>query len=207
LQQQRLLEENKVVLRSNNELSAQLKALRSSIQSERSRDASPSPKPEEIIELDESSSFVATIREKDLQLDSLRLELADLEVRLAEQASSAVSRTKQIEDALLQAKLDNIRLAENVESYQILLQDRTLKGEYSITSLEGVPERDEATSSRSVSPFYDEHRAKGTSLATELEEAEPSPDASKVKGNLAFQYVLTYACSSSSRDSIFERFQ
>lgn len=122
------------------------------------------------------------MREKDRQIDSLRLELADLEVRLAEGANAALSRTRQIEDALLQAKLENIRLAENVESYQILLQDRTLKGEYSIMSMEGVPDRDETGSSRSTSPFYDDHKMKGTSLATELEEAEPSSDASKIKG-------------------------
>lgn len=183
LKQQRLLEENQVIVRSNSELSAQLRALRNSMQSERSRDTSPSPKPKETADVDESSSFPAAVREKDRQIDSLRLELADLEVRLAEQANSALSRSRQIEDALLQAKLENIRLAENVESYQILLQDRTLKGEYSIMSLEGVPERDEAGSSRSTSPLFDDHKSKRTSLATELEDAEPTAGASRIKGN------------------------
>jgi hypothetical protein len=184
LQQQRLLEENQVIVKSNSELSAQLRALRNSMQSERSRDASPSPKPKGTAEADEPSSFAATMREKDRQIDSLRLELADLEVRLAEQANSALSQNRQIEDALLRAKLENIRLAENVESYQILLQDRTLRGEYSIMSVEGVPEKEEADSSRSTSPLFDDHKLKTASLAAELEEAEPSAEASKIKGTL-----------------------
>ena len=110
------------------------------------------------------------------------IELADLEVRLAEQSSSALSRAREIEDALLQAKLENIRLAEDVESYQILLQDRTLKGEYSITGLEGVPERYEIDSNRSSSPLHEGQIS--TSLAAELEEAETFVDVSKFKGRL-----------------------
>jgi hypothetical protein len=181
-QQQRFLEEKEVMVRSNSELSAQLKALRNSMQAERSRDTSPSPKERDPSDVSESYSYVAAIRDKDRQIHSLQLELADLEVRLAEEANSALSRSRQIEDDLLQVKLENIRLAENVESYQILLQDRTLKGEYSIMSVEGMPEKDETNSSRSTSPFYDEHKSKGTTLATELEEAEISSQSTKIKG-------------------------
>lgn len=181
-QQQRFLEEKEVMVRSNSELSAQLKALRNSMQSERSRDTSPSPKERDPSDVSESYSYAAAIRDKDRQIHSLQLELADLEVRLAEEANSALSRSRQIEDDLLQVKLENIRLAENVESYQILLQDRTLKGEYSIMSVEGMPEKDETNSSRSTSPFYDEHKSKGTTLATELEEAEISGQSTKIKG-------------------------
>jgi chromosome segregation ATPase len=183
-QQQRLLEEKEVLVRSNSELSAQLKTLRNTLQSERSRDTSPSTRDKDSADVSELSSYATTIREKDRQIDSLQLELADLEVRLAEQANAALSRSRQIEEDLIQVKLENIRLAENVESYQILLQDRTLKGEYSIMSVEGLPERDETSSSRSTSPFYDEHKSKGTILATELEEAETSAYSTKIKGSI-----------------------
>jgi len=178
-------------VRSNSELSAQLKALRNSLQSERSRDTCSLPREKDNAEVSESSSYAAVIREKDRQIDSLRLELADLEVRLAEQANSALSRSRQIEDDLLQVKLENIRLAENVESYQILLQDRTLKGEYSIMSMGIMPERDETSSSRSTSPFYDEHKSKGTTLATELEEAETNAHSTKIKGTSNLLSLLT----------------
>ena len=143
-QQQRLLEEKEVLVRSNSELSAQLKNTPKYL-AVRTVDGIRLRQPETRIPptLSESSSYATTIREKDRQIDSLQLELADLEVRLAEQANAALSRSRQIEDDLIQVKLENIRLAENVESYQILLQDRTLKGEYSIMSVEGLPERDE----------------------------------------------------------------
>ena len=191
LQQQHLLEEKESIVRTNSELSTQLKALRTSIQAEKSRDTPPSPKETERNVVSESLPSAA-IRERDRQIDSLRLELADLEVRLAEQSNSALLRTRRIEDDLIQAKLENIRLAENVESYQILLQDRTLKGEYSIMNLEGVPDRDEANSCRSQSPFSDEFKVRGTTLATELEEAETIADSSKIKGTLNLGSILIF---------------
>ena len=172
------------MVRSNSELSAQLKALRTSLQMERSRETSPSqiPQDEEVNDAPNSDSLATTLREKDRHIDSLQLELAEIEIRLAEQSSSSLSRARQIEEALIQAKLENIRLAEDVESYQILLQDRTLKGEYSIMNVEGVADTDEALSSRSTSPLHDDHRPSGASLAKELEEAEAGADASKIRG-------------------------
>lgn len=172
-----------MMVRSNNELSAQLKVLRTSLQMERSRETSPSRIPKgEGDDAPNSDSLATTLREKDRQIDSLQLELAEIEIRLAEESSSSLSRARQIEEALIQAKLENIRLAEDVESYQILLQDRTLKGEYSIMNVEGVPDTDEALSSRSTSPLHDDHRPSGASLAKELEEAEAGADASKIRG-------------------------
>ena len=134
----------------------------------------------------ESLVSISIVREKDRQLELLQLELADLEVRLAEQQNAALSRSRQIEDALLQAKLENIRLTENVESYQMLLQDRTLKGEYSIMNLEGLSERDETDSIHSDPPSDGDRTYMGTtSLAAELEEAETVSDTSRIKGRIA----------------------
>jgi hypothetical protein len=160
------------MVRSNGELSAQMKILRS--QSEKPRETSLFPEDMHTVEPHRylASPSAAIIKDKERQIDALQLELADLEVRLAEQANSAVSRNRQIEEALLQAKLENIRLAENVESYQMLLQDRTLKGEYPIMSLEGVREDDETEISRENSPTISDDTSKVTSLAAELEEAE-----------------------------------
>jgi len=180
-------------VRSNSELSAQLKTLRTSLQIERSRDPSPSPNTKNERENDsESDSLAASLRQKDRQIDSLRLELAELEIRLAEESNSALSRARQVEEALIQAKLENIRLAEDVDSYQILLQDRTLKGEYSIMNLEGVPESDEALSSRSASPLHDDHKLGEASLAKELEEAEAGTETSRIRGiwNLFVMLIL-----------------
>ena len=189
-------------MRSNSELSAQLKTLRTSLQIERSRDPSPSPNPKDERENDpECDSLVAALRQKDKQIDSLRLELAELEIRLAEESNSALSRARQVEEALIQAKLENIRLAEDVDSYQILLQDRTLKGEYSIMNLEGVPETDEALSSRSASPLHDDHKSGGASLAKELEEAEAGTEAPRTRGIWQLFVMLISPYSASGRDT------
>jgi chromosome segregation ATPase len=193
LQQQRLFDENGQLIRTNTELSAQVKALRNGQQIDKSRETVSLDWTEDGVQPKEHLSNTVTIRDKDRQIDLLRLELADLEVRLAEQENSALTRTRQIEDSLLQAKLENIRLADDVESYQILLQDRTLKGEYPILSLESVPERDGTISSRSNSPPYDEDiNSRGASLATELQEAEVVSGARKVKGKQSVNYVDLY---------------
>jgi hypothetical protein len=123
----------------------------------------------------------SVIKEKDREIDGLKLELADMEVRLAEQTNSAVSRSRQVEEALLQARLENIRLAENVESYQMLLQDRTLKGEYPSMTLEGVREDHEMEMSAENSPKDHDNLSNLASLATELEEAEEPAGVSKIK--------------------------
>jgi hypothetical protein len=102
---------------------------------------------------------------------------------LTEESNSALLRARKAEEALLQVKVENIRLAENVESYQLLLQDRTLKGEYSIADLEyGIPDTNETGSVRSISPFHDSLRSRPSSLAAELEAAEAVGDDSTIKG-------------------------
>ena len=188
-----MLEEKQVIVQSNIELSAQLKSVLTSIQIERSRNTLPSHNlKEQEGEKDspKSDSLASALRERDRQIDSLRLELADVEIRLAEESNSVLAQARQVEEALIQAKLENIRLAEDVESYQILLQDRTLKGEYSIANLEGVPETDEGLSSRSTSPMNDDRKPGGSSLAKELEEAETGRDASKIKGIRLFVMLI-----------------
>lgn len=172
------------ISRSNSELSAQLKALRSSLQLERSRETSVTTEDKESPDVSRSTSLESISREKDRQIESLRLEMADLEFRLAEQVNVALEGRKKLEDALLRAKLENNRLAETVESYQILLQDRTLKGEYHLMSLGGVREGDESSSSRANSPYLGEQNQNMTSLASELEEAEETDHNSKIKGAL-----------------------
>jgi hypothetical protein len=163
--------------RSNSELSAQIRSLRKSLQSERSREASQSSE-ERITSESGDDKPTGSSRETERRVESLKLELADMEVRLAEQASSSASRSREIEDAFLQVKMENIRLTENIESYQMLLQDKTLRGEYFLANLEGAPEKDETNSSRSASPCSD--NTKATSLAAELQAAE-SP-SENVKG-------------------------
>ena len=174
-------------MKSNRDLSTQLKTLRAEVQLKKSQNYLPSP----VVDIETTELSVplpVIIREKDREIDALKLELADIEVRLAEQASSALLRTRQVEDALLQSKLENIRLAEDVESYQMLLHDRTIKGEYSIPGLEEFPGSEDIMSTRSVSPPHSDQILKKTSLAAELEEADPDADSLRIRGNLFLGY-------------------
>jgi hypothetical protein len=158
---------------------------------EKTRETSPSIETEVETEPSPSPSTSRIVKEKERQIEGLRLELADLEVRLAEQTNLATAKSRQVEEALLQAKLENIRLTENVESYQMLLQERTLKGEYPMLRVDG--QGDESDSSRPVTPSYSEHGSNATSLATELEEAETQGNALKTKGTVFIQMlVLTW---------------
>src|SRR5271167_3482123 len=116
----------------NLELSTQLKTIRQSIHLERSQDSSSRTQDDMVNPENEhgSKSSAQLLKEKELHIETLQLELAELEIRLAQQENQTVSRTREVEGALLQAKLENIRLTENAESYQMLLQERTMKGEY-----------------------------------------------------------------------------
>jgi len=177
------LEEKSDMIRSKSELSAQLKALRNSILVERSREtSSPSDSKETAVTLP-SASYESLIQEKERKIGSLQLALSDLQLRLAEQVNTAHTGSKKLEEALLQSKLENNRLAEAVESYQILLQDRTLKGEYHLMGIEGVQEADDLNSSRATSPSSGDQDHAATSLALEIEEAEESDKDSKIRGD------------------------
>jgi len=169
-------------MRSNIELSTQVRSLRKTLHTEKSREASQSPEQRPSRESFDDETVTVSLREKERQIESLKLELADMEIRLAEQGSAAASKARDIEDAFLQVKLDNIRLLENIESYQMLLQDKTLRGEYSITNLEGVPEKDETRSNRSASPYFDDARPKIISLAAEIQAAEAPTESVNMKG-------------------------
>jgi len=174
---------------SNIELSAQVRSLRKSLQSEKSREASQSPQKRPSRESFDNETLTVSFREKERQIESLKLELADMEVRFAEQGSAAASKARDIEDAFLQVKLENIRLLENIESYQMLLQDKTLRGEYSITNLEGLPEKEEISSNRSASPIFDDGRPKITSLAAEIQAAEAPTEGINMKGCPSYSYT------------------
>lgn len=171
------------MIRSNSELSAQLGALRSSLQLEKCRETSVSPEGKQSEINLPSISQESLVRDKERQIETLRFELADLESRLAEHVNASQSGSKKLEDALLQAKSENRRLAETVESYQLLLQDRTLKGEYHLMSAESVREADDSSSSRATSPSFGDQDPNVASLASELEEAEESDKTSKIRGN------------------------
>ena len=63
-------------------------------------------------------------------LDDLRLELAENQIRVAELEHEGDGQLQQLEKSLMEAKMANARLQEDNESFQLLLSEKTLKGDF-----------------------------------------------------------------------------
>lgn len=121
------------------------------------------------------------ILQKDKVIESLRLELAESQIKMLEleNMGDATRRVQELERTLLETRMTNARLMEDIDSYQLLLSEKTLNGDLSRNDI-----------FRSGSPM-DVHRtppraAPSTSLADELssaadegEEAPEQPDQTR----------------------------
>ncbi|KAG6004277.1 hypothetical protein E4U54_000558 [Claviceps lovelessii] len=70
------------------------------------------------------------ILQKDKLIESLRLELAEAQIKLVESENQGGGRLQEVERLLMEARMANARLMEDNESYQLLLQEKTLKGDF-----------------------------------------------------------------------------
>ena len=105
--------------------------------------------------------------QKDKLIESLRLELAEAQIKLVESENQGGGRLHEVERLLMEARMANARLMEDNESYQLLLQDKTLKGDFGTSDFSymgGASSNQDALNAL-------EGRSGGTSLADELSEA------------------------------------
>ena len=70
------------------------------------------------------------LQQRDRMIESLRLELADAQIKLTEMEHMGDGRLQELEKQLLEARMTNARLLEDNESYQLLLSEKTLKGDF-----------------------------------------------------------------------------
>jgi hypothetical protein len=63
-------------------------------------------------------------------IESLRLELAEVQIKLAEMEHKGDGRLQEVEKQLLDTRMANARLMEDNESFQLLLSEKTLKGDF-----------------------------------------------------------------------------
>ncbi len=103
--------------------------------------------------------------QKDKVIESLRLELAEAQIKLVESQNQGGGRLQEVERQLMEARVANARLMEDNESYQLLLQDRTLKGDFATNDF-GYSA---STSANQDALAALEGRSGGTTLADELE--------------------------------------
>jgi len=71
------------------------------------------------------------ILQKDKVIESLRLELAEAQIKLVEMENAGGGRVQELERILLETRMTNARLMEDNESYQLLLSEKTLNGDFS----------------------------------------------------------------------------
>lgn len=72
--------------------------------------------------------------QKDKMIESLRLELAEVQIKVAEIEHLGDGRLQEIEKQLLDTRMANARLMEDNESFQLLLSEKTLKGDFTTES-------------------------------------------------------------------------
>lgn len=124
--------------------------------------------------------------QKDKLIESLRLELAEAQIRLSEADHQGGTKLQQLEQQLLEARLANARLMEDNESFQLLLSSAALNGDF--------PRGDYITNAFSeVEPEPESHIIKkvqgsprnsislGSNLAEELEEAAQTAETEKYR--------------------------
>lgn len=73
------------------------------------------------------------VTQKDRVIKSLRLELAEAQIKIMEIDSMGGGQVHEMEKKLLEAKVTMARLTEDNESFQLLLSEKTLNGDFSKT--------------------------------------------------------------------------
>jgi hypothetical protein len=104
------------------------------------RSSNPSPTPDSFdrqfapssIERSDSSSRSSSklILQKDKLIESLRLELAEAQIKLVEMENMGGGRMQELQKQMYEIKMQNARLMEENESFQLLLSEKTLNGDF-----------------------------------------------------------------------------
>ncbi|KAH8589412.1 hypothetical protein B0O99DRAFT_523208 [Bisporella sp. PMI_857] len=122
------------------------------------------------------------VLQKDKLIESLRLELAEAQIKLVESENMGGGRMHEVERLLLEARMTNARLLEDNESYQLLLSQKTLGGEFHHSEFMGSASNAAALSALEGRPI-------GTSLADELagteeDDGELDPRSRRLEADL-----------------------
>lgn len=86
--------------------------------------------PSSTLERSPSRNNAKLLLQKDKLIESLRLELAESQIKLVEMENQGGGRQQDLERELLEARMANARLMEDNESYQLLLSEKTLNGDF-----------------------------------------------------------------------------
>lgn len=128
--------------------------------------------PPSSLQRSDSRNSSKLILQKDKLIESLRLELAEAQIKLVETENQGGGRLHEVERLLMEARMANARLMEDNESYQLLLQEKTLKGDFGQSDFSYMSPTVNHEALNAL-----EGKAGGSSLADELSDATQSePD-------------------------------
>lgn len=111
---------------------------------------------------------------KDKTIESLRLELAEAHIKLIELENMKGDRVQELEKMLLETRMANARLMEDQESFQLLLSEKTLNGDFARANVMQVPDQH-------VREVSNPLEAAGSSLADELSSVSEDGTNSNVR--------------------------
>lgn len=112
----------------------------------------------------DSRSNSKIVLQKDKLIESLRIELAEAQIKLVESENMGGGRIHEVEKLLMETRMANARLMEDNESFQLLLSQKTLNGEFAKDNFGFVSHNADALDAL-------EGRTATNSLADELAEA------------------------------------
>ncbi|KAL7908982.1 hypothetical protein GGI35DRAFT_452553 [Trichoderma velutinum] len=125
--------------------------------------------PPSSLQRSDSRNSSKLILQKDKLIESLRLELAEAQIKLVETENQGGGRLQEVERQLMEARMSNARLMEDNESYQLLLQEKTLKGDFGQSDFSYMSPTVNHEALNAL-----EGKASGSSLADELSDATQS---------------------------------
>ncbi|KIX96345.1 uncharacterized protein Z520_08123 [Fonsecaea multimorphosa CBS 102226] len=77
-----------------------------------------------------ASNLAHNLQQKDETINALRLELAEAHLKLTQQEHVGDGRLLELDQAIAEMKMQNAKLKEENESFQMLLSEKTLKGNF-----------------------------------------------------------------------------
>ena len=116
----------------------------------------------------DSRSSSKLILQKDKLIESLRLELAEAQIKLVESENQGGGRLQEVERQLMEARMANARLMEDNESYQLLLHEKTIKGDFNHNDFSYMNSN---SNQDALNALEGKTEGGGSSLADELSEA------------------------------------
>lgn len=146
---------------------------------------SPSPDagqfaPPSSLQRSDSRNSSKLVMQKDKIIESLRMELAEAQFKIVEVENMGGGRLQEVQRLMYETKVQNARLMEENESFQLLLSEKTLNGDFAQSELLRIP-------SNGGSRPPSRHPQAGTSLADELEAHSDEEGGSDDKRRLQAQ--------------------